>query len=262
MIRAAVLGSPISHSLSPRIHRKAYEILGIAADYQAVELDENSFPSFFAANSGDSWSGFSLTMPLKEVAFDVATSVDERTKRINSANTLYRSGTNWSATSTDLLAFENLLSVPADAKVAIIGGGGTARAAAGALNSKISSLDVLLRNPERITAISQAAPDLSINICEMSAPLAGYDLIIQSTPLGAFDEYVDALRSTEGRLLECLYKPWPTPLVSRFTELGGSVISGKELLVEQALFQIKLFSQLEFNFNEMRSALLEHIEEN
>ena len=259
MMRAAVLGSPILHSLSPRIHKKAYEILGIVADYEAIELDESSFLRFFAENSGATWDGFSLTMPLKEVAFEVTTNIDERTKRINSANTIYRIGTNWLATSTDLLAFDNLLSVSSSAKVAIIGAGGTARAAAGSLNSKISQLDVLLRNPARITGISKAAPDLSINIREMSAPLDDYDLIIQSTPAGAFDNYVTSLKSAEGKLLECLYKPWPTPLASRFTELGGSVISGKELLVEQALFQIKLFTQVEFDLDEMRSALLTHI---
>ena len=93
----------------------------------------------------------------------------------------------------------------------------------------------------------------------MSAPLDDYDLIIQSTPAGAFDNYVTSLKSAEGKLLECLYKPWPTPLASRFAELGGSVISGKELLVEQALFQIKLFTQVEFDLGEMRSALLTHI---
>ena len=125
MIRAAVLGSPISHSLSPRIHTKAYEILGLAANYQAFEVTESDFASFFTKNMNEAWSGFSLTMPLKEVAFKVANEVDGRAKRINSANTLYRRDTSWFATSTDCLAFENLISLPMDSKVAIIGGGGT-----------------------------------------------------------------------------------------------------------------------------------------
>jgi shikimate dehydrogenase len=259
MIRAAVLGSPIAHSLSPKIHNKAFEILEISGEYQAIEVDENTFPTFFAENSEANWNGFSLTMPLKEVVLQASNQVDDRARRINSANTLYRLGDGWAVTSTDYSAFENLLSVDANANVAIIGGGGTARAAIGSLNSKMKSVDVLLRNPARVQAMSTAAPDIKVKQCEMGTSLDSYDLIIQTTPSGAFDQYVTNLNSTTGVLLECLYKPWPTRLASRFAELGGTVISGKELLVEQALFQIELFTQMKIDFAQMRQALLAHI---
>lgn len=259
MINAAVLGSPISHSLSPKIHLKAFEILGIPGEYQAIEVDEKSFPTFFKENSGGNWNGFSLTMPLKEIVLQFSQQVDERARQINSANTLYRLADGWAVTSTDYLAFENLLSVDSNKRVAIIGGGGTARAAIGSLNSKIKAVDVLLRNPVRLQAMSNAAPDIKINHCEMSTSLDSYDLIIQTTPAGAFDQYAAKLRSATGDLMECLYKPFPTPLASRFNELGGNVISGKELLVEQALFQIELFTKMKFDFPKMRQALLAHI---
>ena len=259
MIRAAVLGSPIAHSLSPKIHTKAFELLGIVGEYQAIEVEEKSFPTFFAENSEANWNGFSLTMPLKEIVLQASNQVDDRARRINSANTLYRLGDGWAVTSTDYSAFENLLSVDANANVAIIGGGGTARAAIGSLNSKMKSVDVLLRNPARVQAMSTAAPDIKVKQCEMGTSLDSYDLIIQTTPSGAFDQYVTNLNSTTGVLLECLYKPWPTRLASRFAELGGTVISGKELLVEQALFQIELFTQMKIDFAQMRQALLAHI---
>ena len=259
MIRAAVLGSPIAHSLSPKIHTKAFELLGIVGEYQAIEVDEKSFPAFFAKNSEEKWNGFSLTMPLKEIVLQASTQVDDRARRINSANTLYRLGDGWGVTSTDYLAFENLLSVDTNHSVAIIGGGGTARAAIGSLNSKVKGVDVLLRNSGRMHAMSSAAPDIKVNQCEMGTSLDSYDLIIQTTPSGAFDQYAASLNSATGKLLECLYKPWPTPLAARFAELGGTVISGKELLVEQALFQIELFTQMKFDSAKMRQALLAHI---
>jgi shikimate dehydrogenase len=90
----------------------------------------------------------------------------------------------------------------------------------------------------------------------MSSPLDDYDLIIQTTPSGVFDEYVEATTRASGILLEALYKPWPTRLVSRYEQLGGKVISGKELLVEQALYQIELFTGTKFDFKQMRSELL------
>ena len=259
MIRAAVLGSPIAHSLSPKIHTKAFELLGISGEYQAIEVDEKSFPEFFAKNSEEKWNGLSLTMPLKEIVLQASNQVDDRARRINSANTLYRLGDGWAVTSTDYLAFENLLSVDTNYRVAIIGGGGTARAAIGSLNSKVKGVDVLLRNSARMQAMSTAAPDIKVNQCEMGTSLDSYDLIIQTTPSGAFDQYAASLNSASGKLLECLYKPWPTPLASRFAELGGTVISGKELLVEQALFQIELFTQMKFDSANMRQALLAHI---
>ncbi len=259
MIKAAVLGSPISHSLSPKIHKKAFEILGIPGEYQAIEVDEKTFPKFFEEYSEANWNGFSLTMPLKEIVLQASNQVDDRARRINSANTLYRVEDDWGVTSTDYLAFENLLTVDENARVAIIGGGGTARAAIGSLNSKLETVDVLLRNPGRMQAMSKAAPDVKVNHFEMSAALDSYDLIIQTTPSGAFDQYVTKLNSAPGKLIECLYKPWPTPLALRFAEYGGTVTSGKELLVEQALFQIELFTEMNFDFGKMRQALLEHI---
>ena len=71
MIKAAVLGSPIAHSLSPKIHSHAYDLLGLNSSYSAIEVNENSFSDFYldatSKESDKNWSGFSLTMPLKEI---------------------------------------------------------------------------------------------------------------------------------------------------------------------------------------------------
>ena len=263
MIKAAVLGSPISHSLSPKIHAKAYEILGLEASYEAIEVTEESFPKFYEGLEFEfgtsNWSGFSLTMPLKEIVLKKCRSPDPIAERINSANTLHKSESSWKVTSTDYLAFQNLFegcNLSTDSKVAIIGGGGTARAAIGALNSKVKTVDVLLRSTERMPGLIKAAPNLIVESLTMSSSLDSYDLIIQTTPSGVFDQYVDGTVRAPGILLEALYKPWPTKLVAHYEKLGGRVISGKELLVEQALYQIELFSGKSFDFKKMRSELL------
>jgi shikimate dehydrogenase len=260
MIKAAVLGSPISHSLSPKIHSKAYELLGLNFEYTAIELDEKSFPDFYqkldSSEGGLGWSGFSLTMPLKEIVLKYCKTADPIAKRINSGNTLFRVDGSWQVKSTDYQAFQNLLKVSKDSKVAIIGGGGTARAAIGSLNSRVDEVDVLLRSESRMPALVKAAPDLKVNMLEMSHTLNDYDVIIQTTPAGVFDQYVSNTTRAKGTLLEALYKPNPTNLVGRYKDLGGGVISGEELLVEQALFQIELFTGQKFEFTEMRAALL------
>jgi shikimate dehydrogenase len=260
MIKAAVLGSPISHSLSPKIHSRAYDLLGLKSDYTAIEIDEKSFPDFFrkleSNEGGSDWSGFSLTMPLKEIVLKNCNAADPIAKRIDSGNTLFRSKGLWQVTSTDYLAFHNLLKVSKDSKVVIIGGGGTARAAIGSLNSRLDEVDVLLRSESRMPALAKAAPELKVNKLDMTNDLDEYDLIIQTTPAGVFDEYVSNTTRAKGTLLEALYKPSPTNLANHYKELGGEVITGKELLVEQALFQIELFTGKKFDFTEMRSALL------
>jgi len=260
MINAAVLGSPISHSLSPKIHKKAYELLGLDSAYTAIEVTEESFPNFYQALNSNGeysgWSGFSLTMPLKEIVLEYCANSDSITRSIDSGNTLFKSEGVWKVTSTDYFAFENLLKVSKNSKVAIIGGGGTARAAIGALNSKVETVDVLLRSESRIAGLVKAAPEVRVNPFEMDHELDDYDLVIQTTPAGVFDQYVSNTEKAKGVLLEALYKPLPTNLAKHYESLGGHVISGKELLVEQALFQIELFTGSKFDFSEMRRELL------
>jgi shikimate dehydrogenase len=195
-------------------------------------------------------------MPLKEIVLRHCESADSITTALNSGNTLYKREGSWKVTSTDLLAFQYLLDVSKDAKVAIIGGGGTARAAIGALNPKVKSVNVLLRSENRMPALRKAAPNLTVNRLDMTAPLDDYNFIIQTTPSNVFDEYVANTKRANGVLLDALYKPWPTKLVERYEGLGGRIISGKELLVEQALHQIELFSGGKFDFAEMRLNLL------
>lgn len=261
MINAGVLGSPITHSLSPRIHKKAMEILGIEGKYQAFEVTQELFPHFLSDHASADWNGFSLTMPLKESAFGLVAEIEEDALRINSVNTIYRVDGKWHGTSTDLLAFNNLAVVSESSKVAIIGAGGTARAAIGSLDNRVSSVDVLLRNPMREAGMSKAAPNTRINFLDMGADVSGYDLVIQTTPVGAYDEFASKISKPDGLLIEALYKPWPTPIAQKYTAAGALVISGRELLVEQALFQIELFTELRIDFKEMRAALLAEISE-
>ena len=88
--RAAVLGSPIAHSLSPALHNAAYLALGIEGKYDAVEVGSGQLSKFMnqVRQTEANWIGFSLTMPLKEEALIVADQIDPLANQIKSANTL------------------------------------------------------------------------------------------------------------------------------------------------------------------------------
>ena len=256
MIRAAILGSPVSHSLSPLLHTTAYRELGIEGSYIAVDLTTEGFQKFIDGSLLEDWTGFSLTMPLKESAFGFGFLVESTAARIHSTNTLIRIGDSYQASSTDYLAFQRLLSQLSYSKVAIIGGGGTARAALGALDGRVTEIDFLLRNQTRQQSLQSSVLHSKVNFYPMSHSLANYDLVIATTPEGVTDEIAENLSSANGILVEALYNPWPTKLLQAWADLGGQTLHGLDVLVEQALDQIHLMSKIDFDYDEMRKILL------
>jgi shikimate dehydrogenase len=154
------------------------------------------------------------------------------------------------------MAFKSLLTPYFGKKIAILGAGGTARAAIGALKGTGSEVTVLTRSMNRHDQLHSAAEDLEISFLDWLKfeEIQDRDLIISTTPAGATDGL--SIISTKADFFEVIYHPWPTELAKRYQNLGKTVIGGLSLLVEQALFQIKYFSQKDFDFNEMRQALL------
>ena len=256
MIKAAVLGSPISHSLSPLLHNAAYKELGLKADYQAIDVTLEKAPEFFSRALREEWTGFSLTMPLKESVFSSGFEIDPDALRMQSANTLLYKDGNFSALSTDRTAFIRLLESVKTERVAIIGGGGTARAALSALDSPSVAVDFLLRSEQRSQMLSQIANSSKVGFFDMEHDLQTYDLIISTVPAGASELVASKNWSKEAIFFEVLYNPFPTAALKKAKELGCKTMDGVQLLVEQALDQIHLFSGAEFDYDQMRSLLL------
>jgi shikimate dehydrogenase len=256
MIKAAVLGSPISHSLSPLLHMAAYKELGLKADYQAIDLSLENAPAFFDRARKEEWTGFSLTMPLKESVFNSGFELEPVALQMRSVNTLLFQKGNFSALSTDRTAFIRLLENVKKQRVAIIGGGGTARAALSALDSSSVSVDVLLRSEKRAEILKKIATKSELTFFDMNHDLQGYDLVISTVPADASSLVASKGLSKESTFFEVLYNPFPTAGLKSAQDIGCQVIDGMQLLVEQALDQIHLFSAADFNYDQMRTHLL------
>jgi shikimate dehydrogenase len=256
MIKLAVAGSPITHSLSPLLHTTAYELLGVPASFTTEEVTDLNFGEFYFKAKEAGYRGLALTMPLKEISIGFVDRVDPVAKQISSINTVIFESTGSIGLSTDLMAFKSLLTPYFGKKIAILGAGGTARAAIGALKGTGSEVTVLTRSMNRHDQLHSAAEDLEISFLDWLKfeEIQDRDLIISTTPAGATDGL--SIISTKADFFEVIYHPWPTELAKRYQNLGKTVIGGLSLLVEQALFQIKYFSQKDFDFNEMRKALL------
>ena len=265
MIKAAVLGSPISHSLSPLLHNHAYSVLGIAGEYSAIEVKHGELAKFLSREAKNGFNGFSLTMPLKEDVIELGIQVSAQAQRIRSANTIIFTGGEAQATSTDLTAFQRLIPVTALSRVSVIGAGGTARALLGALDGKVPQLELFVRSTSKAQGLAAALDSTELivkDISELSADvLSNRDWLISTVPAGVTDSFAEEISQAKIDLsglkfCEVLYNPWPTDLLLAMKSSGSSTLDGLDLLVEQALDQIQLMTGLSFDYTSMREELL------
>jgi shikimate dehydrogenase len=166
MIKLAVAGSPITHSLSPLLHTTAYELLGVPASFTTEEVTDLNFGEFYFKAKEAGYRGLALTMPLKEISIGFVDRVDPVAKQISSINTVIFESTGSIGLSTDLMAFKSLLTPYFGKKIAILGAGGTARAAIGALKGTGSEVTVLTRSMNRHDQLHSAAEDLEISFLD------------------------------------------------------------------------------------------------
>ena len=244
MIQAAVLGSPIGHSLSPTLHKCAYDVLGWDWEYTAIEVKSGELAQFIAANR-NTFRGLSLTMPLKEEALLVADSLDPLVKRINAANTLIFEENQVSAYSTDVSGFVQALAkaeVSIPNEITILGGGATARSAIAAVDGRGRTITVYSRSASRAAQLINSSISATVVVKDWNEAQSGLsaNLIIATTPTGATDHLIPT--ESTGTLFESLYSPWPTKFLAKWQGVGGKYLDGLDLLVEQGIGQIELMA--------------------
>jgi shikimate dehydrogenase len=247
-VKAAVLGSPIAHSLSPALHRAGYAALGLSEwNYGRYQLVADQLPAFVAGLDAD-WRGLSLTMPLKVACIEVADEVTELAVRAGAANTLVRTPAGWLADNTDIPGLVAALGPAWKGwqRAAILGAGATARSSTLALAALgVSEITVYARNPQRagelIDWATGVAPGLHIEARELQRWAAGEEPAVVSTlPADAADPV--GLPPREGLLFDAVYAGWPTPLARAANAVGMEVIGGIELLLAQAALQFEIFT--------------------
>lgn len=253
--KAAVLGSPVSHSRSPDLHRAAYAALGLAGwTYEAIDTTAEDLPERVGA-AGPQWVGFSVTMPGKLAALDFADERTERAELIGSANTLVRlPDGRWRADCTDIDGMTGALieaQVPDTAiRAVVVGAGGTALPTIAALAEwGITELVIVARSAPRASEAVALARRLGMT-CRMlgfengpglAAAVAQADVVISTVPAEAIGAILDSLRPAT-RLIDVIYAPWPTPLAEAVAAAGGVVVGGLVMLLNQAYSQVEQFT--------------------
>ena len=264
-MKAAVLGSPIAHSLSPVLHTAAYTALGLDGwSYTAIECDAARLPALMSG-CGPDWAGLSLTMPLKLAVLPLLDQVDMLAADTGAANTVIfaedgaRHGYN-----TDVAGMTAALAgagVAAARSATILGAGGTARSALAALRGLgLAEAVVLVRDRARAGDLMAAARRLgmAVDLRPYSDGLRGGDLLISTVPAGAADHWAEQAL-VPGHLphavLDVVYHPWPTALAQAAMRSGIPVASGLDLLLHQAASQVELMTGRPAPLAAMRAAV-------
>ena len=264
--RAAVLGHPISHSKSPALHRAAYAKLGLDIEYSAIDVTVERLPAFMAGlEAGDDWCGLSVTMPLKTAMVDEVDEVRGAGAFLGVINTVAFEDTGHGVRrvghNTDVAGIVEAVrnaGVTEQPHSAVLGGGGTSAAAIAALRELGSKhVDVFVRDAGRAAEAKAAAAAVGLSIrlrplAEAAEGMAGADLVISTLPPRAADGIAGQLGKLPdddklpddvwGVLLDVAYDPWPSRIAEAWHSRGGVVVPGLEMLLYQAVEQIRLFS--------------------
>ncbi|MET7331329.1 shikimate dehydrogenase [Nonomuraea sp. NPDC005650] len=258
-MRAAVMGSPIGHSLSPYLHWAAYQAMGFDGwSYEAFECDEARLPGLLGelvpvrgqvSEDADPWAGLSLTMPLKRAVLPLLDTVSDTAVEVGGANTVvFRDGLRHGH-NTDVYGIEQALAeagVPAPRSATVLGGGATAASALAALrNLGLFSATLLVRDPARAGETVEVAERLGVALAvETFDKLDAFtrvDLVVSALPGGAADAFADRLARVPA-LFDVVYSPWPTSAAAAVRAAGGTVVGGFAMLLHQAVRQVELMT--------------------
>lgn len=262
--RAAVLGHPISHSLSPVLHRAAYRALGLDGwEYEAVDVTEETLAEFLDGLD-ETWAGLSLTMPLKQTVMPMLDHVDPLAVVTGAVNTVVFQGTGASRTlvgaNTDVYGLVAALReggaggehTAGRGTGVVLGAGATASSTLAALAELgITSVDVFVRSLGRTGDLQRAAHRMGlaprIHPIDGAAEAAlGADVVVSTLPAHGADAVAEELaaagRTVEGVLIDVSYDPRVTALTAAWRSLDGAAVPGQRMLLHQAAEQVRLMT--------------------
>jgi shikimate dehydrogenase len=270
-VKAAVLGSPVAHSLSPALHRAAYEALGLTEwTYDAIECDEARLPGLLG-ECGPQWAGLSLTMPLKRAVLPLLDTAEPLVADVGGANTVIFAAGARHGHNTDVPGMITALAaagVSGSGPVLILGAGATACSALAAVRGLgTCEVTVAVRDLARAGDLLDAAKRLDVTVrltdVTQQPPGGSWPLLISTIPAGAADGHARRIRRGDlvpAAVLDVVYHPWPTPLATVAEETGATVIGGFELLLQQAARQVELMTARPAPTAAMRQAGLQELD--
>ncbi len=247
--RLAVLGSPIAHSKSPAIHRAAYQALGLSWSYEATDVTGPDLRAHIGSLDS-SWRGLSLTMPLKRDVLPLLSWRHPLVDRVGAANTVLFTDDGLRGFNTDVYgimrSFADIGVTNIDS-AHILGGGATAASVMTAV-ALMGAKEVLIsvRSTSNLSEVCALARREHLRLTvrhfgdDAERTIPAFGAVVSTLPGSA--EFIEPHQVRQGAVLfDVAYDPWPTPIAVHWSEAGGRVISGLDLLVNQAVGQVRVF---------------------
>jgi len=246
---AEVIGDPIEHSRSPLIHQFWLDALGIGADYRRRLVRTEELTAYIASVRADPlWRGSNVTMPLKRAALELAEEATDRALAASAANLLLMRDGRLFGANTDVGAIATLVERERTVgrrvgSFTLFGCGGAARAALVAL--KLLDIDLVRIQARDMAAAARLAVEFGLALAPrpLTDPVDS-DALINATPLGmagyACLNCDLALLPEGGLVFDMVSNPADTPLIVAAKQRGLAVVTGLDMLVEQAATSFKL----------------------
>ena len=254
-MRLAVLGDPVSHSLSPVIHTAALSAAGIAGEYTARRVDAQGMRRAVAEIRDGDLFGANVTMPHKGLAAELADRLEPRAMRARSVNTLWSEERSVMGDSTDIdgvITAWRWAGLPENGPVLILGSGGAAAAAILALEDR--DLTVAARRPDRARELLETLA-VAARVTAPDVPCPGA-VVVNATPIGMQGERLsEEVVSAGSGLFDMAYGSGPTPAVRLARDLGLPVAEGPDMLLAQAAASFSIWTGIDPPLEEMRAAL-------
>lgn len=245
MMRCAVIGDPVAHSLSPRIHAAFAAQTGLALDYQALAVTPEALAERVASLFAEGWRGCNVTLPHKAAVAALCRARHPRAEQAGAVNTLIRGEDGWIGDNTDGLGFMADLARLGIAihgrRVLVVGAGGAARGLLGPLlAASPAQLVVSNRNPWKPEALAEAFAPLGRVLPRTHLALKGdrYDLLINATSAGhdgSLPRLPPGLLAAGAVAYDLSYGAAHRPFADWARHNGASAVhDGLGMLVEQA----------------------------
>ncbi|MEX1139824.1 MAG: shikimate dehydrogenase [Bacteroidota bacterium] len=273
MKRYAIIGHPVSHALSPRLHTAAFKALSLDCSYEAVETAPEDLAATIQRFRDEGVAGFNVTVPHKEAIIPLIDSLDDAARGVGAVNTVTITAGKLAGTNTDVYGFiklaEPLATAIAGKHVAVLGAGGAARAVLYALTSafepgRITLFNRTLDRAERLaseftTEKILIAPE-SLFQEDLQKLFADISVIVNTTSVG-MKPYTDATPLDEVKfgkvqaVIDLIYTPPETALLNAAREAGATGVNGLEMLLHQAAKAFSLWTGREMPMDVVRRAI-------
>ncbi|TDM15596.1 shikimate dehydrogenase [Macrococcus bovicus] len=258
----AVIGHPISHSLSPVMHHANFRSLGLDYSYLALDIHPNHFHHIRDIMTAKEMDGFNVTIPFKTAIMDYLDEVDADALKMGAVNTVKITGDKWTGYNTDASGFIESLPLHDYRHVLLIGAGGASRAIAQGFAARGAEVTVANRSPERLDDWPFDVNKITLQDIERYADRT--DLLVNTTPVGMTgfkDEVLYDFSSVhpDAVVADIIYTPSKTPFLALADSLGLTTINGLGMFVNQGAQSFKIWTGLEADRAAMTECVKNHL---